>query len=217
MTPTKYHRQTPRTEENETEPEPEEDGAGVETASGPTMEDLVEGIVETRVGELRAELAEVERQLEEIDNFARISLNERKVKQNEAKLSEFSESLTGFAEKAFNNLNELENRIDTHALLLAAIVDSLDEEIDLAEVRRHRGGNLVMDATPAERLASAVEGAGDARPIDTVEGIGPTYAERLEDAGFGSTAALAGAEPGEIATAADVPEERAAEWIDRAR
>jgi len=214
MPPTEFHRQTPGSETDE--PEAKENGTGeVEDQTAPqTVEGIIEGMIESRLAELREDIEGLEREIETVEDFARISLNERKVKQNEAKLTEFSESLTAFAEKAFDHLNELESRLDTQALLLAAILESLDD-VDLSEVRRHRSERLVMAATHAERLASAID-AGDARSVEEVEGIGSTYADRLADAGIGSAAGLAAADPEEVAEAADVSESRASEWIERA-
>lgn len=218
MSPTKFHRQTPRTEDEE--PETEQNGArsleAQSTAPSPTVDDLIEEMVESSVADLRDDLETLERQIEAVDDFARISLNERKVKQNEARLSEFSESLTAFAETAFNNLNVLEERLDTQALLLAAIVESLDD-VDLAEVQRYQQDQRVMRSTPEERLAGAIAIAGETEPVEAVDGIGPTYADRLAAAGIESTAALAVADPEEVAAAADVSTERATEWTERVR
>lgn len=167
MSPTTYKRQTPHTEDDETESKAKEDGARElraeeeeEPSTSPTLEGIIEDMIESKAEGLREELDELERQIETVDDFARISLNERKVKQNEVRLSEFSDSLTAFAEKAFENLNELESRLDTQALLLAAILESLDD-VDLSDVRRHRSEQLVMDATPEERLASVIDRTDD--------------------------------------------------------
>lgn len=225
MSPSKYHRQTPGTQSETTDADTKENGAGeidaedgAETAVGresTTFEDIISEMIESETAELREELAALERDIEEVDNFARISLNERKVKQNEAKLSEFSESLTGFAERAFQHLNQLEERIDTQALLLAAILESLDD-VDLTRVQRHRHERLVMDATPEERLLAAVDEASGSGSVEDIDGIGATYAERLADAGIGSRAALGAADPAAVADVAGVSTDRAREWIDQA-
>lgn len=125
-----------------------------------TIEQLIDQMIQSHVADLEAELAEVERQVEEIDNFARISLNERKIKQSEANLVEFSDSLTNFAEKAFNNINALEERLDVQALLLAAVVEALNEEgidLDVEQVERYQQESVVTDMTPEERLERAIE------------------------------------------------------------
>ncbi|WP_254538204.1 hypothetical protein [Halomarina litorea] len=127
---------------------------------GSTFEQLVEEMIQSRIGELEREVEALERQLEEVDNFARISLNERKIKQAEGNLSEFSDSLTGFAEKAFDDINELEARMDSQALLLSAVLEGLSEEdidLDLSEVERYQQDQVVVNTTPEERLEAAVQ------------------------------------------------------------
>ncbi len=52
--------------------------------------------------------------------------------------------------------------------------------------------------------------------VDAVSGIGPTYTERLRDAGIETTADLAAADAATVADAAEVSESRAADWIDQA-
>lgn len=162
MSRARYTRQTPETED-ETAPATEDGSAEAaqpdETSTSGPMEQLVEDIVESRTAELREELETLEQQVEEIDRFARVSLNERKVKQNEAKISDVSDSLTAFAEEAFNNINVLEDRLDTHALVLAAIIDSLDQGIDLSQVQRYQENRMIEDVSPDERLADALEDA----------------------------------------------------------
>ena len=226
MPPAKFRRQTPDrenshpdgTRENGTKGSGTSGESEGETPAPPstegTVELLIEDIVESRTAGLREELEALRTQLESVEDFARISLNERKVKQNEAKLSEFSASLTAFAEKSFNNINALEDRLDRQALALAAVLESVDDDVDLSAVHRYENDRLVADRSPEERLQAAVGGRGE--PVDTVDGIGSTYADRLEGAGIGSTAELAGADPGTVAEATGASEERAATWIDRA-
>jgi TolA-binding protein len=168
MSPETY-RQTPdRTEETETETEAETDteaeteNNGAEGAQPPasSFEQLVEEMIQSRIGELEQEIRSLEEQLEEVDNFTRISLNERKVQRTESNLSEFSDSLTGFAEKAFGDINELEDRLDAQSMVLAAILEGLadsDVDLDLTEVERYQKDQVVMNASPEERLQSAVE------------------------------------------------------------
>jgi hypothetical protein len=159
----KFQRQTPQTRTNESTREQSENGtADVGEGDGTgTVERLIENIVESQTADLREQLEDLEKQIEDVDNFARISLNERKVKQNEVQLSEFSASLTSFAEKAFNNINTLEDRLDRQALVLSAILESLDDDdIDLSTVRRYENDRLVTDTSPNERLGAAISGDG---------------------------------------------------------
>ncbi len=53
--------------------------------------------------------------------------------------------------------------------------------------------------------------------LESIEGIGPTYAERLRGAGIDSVAALARADAASLADAADIPEGRLTPLIEQAR
>jgi len=138
----------------------EESESHVTDEPGQQMERLIGEMIQSRTAELQAELSTLGDQLEEVENFARIGLNEHKIKQNEVNLAEFSDSLTGFAEKAFNNINAIEDQLNTQSLLLAAILDALSEdgvELDLSEVAKYQEENVVVDASPEERLVDALE------------------------------------------------------------
>jgi len=50
--------------------------------------------------------------------------------------------------------------------------------------------------------------------VEVVDGIGPTYAERLRDAGIETVTDLAGSDAATVAEAAGVGEARAQEWLD---
>ncbi|SEL97138.1 class III poly(R)-hydroxyalkanoic acid synthase subunit PhaC [Haloferax larsenii] len=52
--------------------------------------------------------------------------------------------------------------------------------------------------------------------LESIDGVGPTYAERLADAGVPSVTALAAADPPEIADAIDVPVSRVTAWVKQA-
>jgi polyhydroxyalkanoate synthase len=55
---------------------------------------------------------------------------------------------------------------------------------------------------------------GGADDVETVDGIGPTYAERLREAGVETVDHLADYEGGELAEIADAPEARVEAWFD---
>jgi sugar-specific transcriptional regulator TrmB len=140
-----------------------EDGVTVDTGeqSEPTVDYQIEELIERRTSELEQRIEELDSELEEVENFARISLGERRLKQNEANLSEFSDSLTSFAERTFSKMNALESRLEVQTLLLASLVDALEEaddvEIDVSEVQRYQDDQLVMSASPEKRLQEAIE------------------------------------------------------------
>lgn len=141
-----------------------EDGVTAESGDGDesTVDYQIEELIERRTRALEAEIEELEAELEELDNFARISLAERRVKGNEANITEFSNSLTGFAERTFSKINAIESRLDAQTLLLAAVVEALSEsdvEIDLSEVASYGEDQLVMSASPEQRLEEAIDEA----------------------------------------------------------
>lgn len=141
------------------------DGVTAETDNGneSTVDYQIEELIERRTQALAEEIEELESELEDLDNFARISLAERRVKGNEANLAEFSNSLTGFAERTFSKLNTIESRLDAQTLLLAAVVEALadadDVEVDLSEVEKYGEEQLVVSASPEERLKEAIDEA----------------------------------------------------------
>lgn len=54
-------------------------------------------------------------------------------------------------------------------------------------------------------------------PVDTIDGIGPVFAQRLAAVGIDNIAALAEASPDRVAEAASVSGARARSWIEQAR
>ncbi|WP_122089042.1 hypothetical protein [Halalkalicoccus subterraneus] len=130
---------------------------------GTTVDYQIEELIERRTRALAEEIEELEGELEDLDNFARISLAERRVKGNEANLAEFSNSLTSFAERTFSKLNAIESRLDAQTLLLAAVVEALadtdDIEMDLSEVEKYGEEQLVVSASPEDRLKEAIDEA----------------------------------------------------------
>jgi len=60
------------------------------------------------------------------------------------------------------------------------------------------------------------EGGADA-DVEDLKGIGPTYGERLREAGYGTVDALAAADADTVADESGIAESRIEKWIDRAR
>jgi len=142
--------------------EPDRDGeaagdTGAETGSDGAIERQIESLIDERVAEIERDMEALEAELEELNNFARISLGERYSQRIEQNVSELSDSLTGFAERNFQKVNSVEGRVDEMSLVLAAVVEALDDadvDVDFSEVRRMQDAGVVEE-TPAERLAAA--------------------------------------------------------------
>lgn len=95
--------------------------------------------------------------------------------------------------------------------LLRDRIITVGADRDMEPPRFRTGGNRDMDSS------STVPSAAPPIPITDVTGIGPTYADRLREAGFGDAAALAAGDRDEIAAAASVSTDRAQQWIDEAK
>ncbi|MCT9096600.1 class III poly(R)-hydroxyalkanoic acid synthase subunit PhaC [Haloarchaeobius sp. HME9146] len=71
------------------------------------------------------------------------------------------------------------------------------------------------EATEDESVEIEVEGT-DEPDLEVIDGIGPSYAERLRKAGIESIAALAAADADELAAETDVNPQRVQDWIAQA-
>lgn len=81
---------------------------------------------------------------------------------------------------------------------------------------RSRGGREAPGGARAEGERERQPGEGGSevgQELEEIEGLGPTFRERLTEAGIRSKDDLAGADPEDVAEAADVSRERAEEWI----
>ena len=89
--------------------------------------------------------------------------------------------------------------------------------------RRRRGAvEITIDEPRTGERSTEDEGAsdepGDETPrveLESVEGIGSAYAERLREAGVEDAADLAAADPGTLATETGIGERRIRGWIER--
>lgn len=103
-------------------------------------------------------------------------------------------------------------------------VDGEEHVVRFEKDAEARVATAEVPAEVAEALAQQdgyeVEaGAPDAEelPLQTIKGIGPAYAEDLEDAGVDTLAALAEADAEAVAEEAGLDEEDVSEWIGRAK
>jgi len=93
--------------------------------------------------------------------------------------------------------------------------DEPDAESGAVEIELEGGDE--GEANEAEETETEPETAESSPDVqEAIDGVGPTYAERLRAAGFGTVAALADADPEPVAEAADVGVTRAEDWIDQA-
>jgi predicted flap endonuclease-1-like 5' DNA nuclease len=88
----------------------------------------------------------------------------------------------------------------------AAAEEDVDTETEAAEERE-----------PETAEEPTTEEATDSPSVNTVKGIGPAYADRLEEAGVHTVHDLATADAAELAEQISVSEKRVGRWIDRAK
>lgn len=102
---------------------------------------------------------------------------------------------------------------------------TVEREPSAESERAVKGVDAPSDAPRAPRSATAASSASDesgseeasSTSVQEIDGIGPTYAERLEAAGIRTVADLAGSDAGTVAEAAEAGESRAADWIEQAQ
>lgn len=73
----------------------------------------------------------------------------------------------------------------------------------------------IEDDSEPEVADDQPDAAGES--VDAIKGIGPTYSDRLSDAGIETIGDLADAEAAAVAEAAKTGETKAGSWIERAR
>jgi len=76
---------------------------------------------------------------------------------------------------------------------------------------------FISVATSREPVPPAFRAGPPPAQVDSIDGIGRVFAERLTGAGLGTVAALAQASPDLVAEAAGVSAARARTWIDLAQ
>jgi polyhydroxyalkanoate synthase len=91
-------------------------------------------------------------------------------------------------------------------------IDDADEETEEA-VESQEAATEDPEDVEGESTDGEAE-TDDAPAVDVVNGIGPTYADRLREAGIETVADLREAEAERVAEVAEVSESRAGEWIE---
>ena len=73
------------------------------------------------------------------------------------------------------------------------------------------------DDTPSAERDESTDTSEGGTPVDKIKGIGPTYADRLSDAGIETVDQLAEADAESLAAETDISETRLQNWIDQAK
>ncbi|WP_049998162.1 class III poly(R)-hydroxyalkanoic acid synthase subunit PhaC [Halococcus sediminicola] len=100
---------------------------------------------------------------------------------------------------------EERSQVDAEDIEIEDASDEADAAVDTQEP------TSTHDDT--EESTDAAEDDGD--DVEGVEGIGPTYADRLREAGIETIADLAAADVETLTDAAEIPESRAEEWLEQ--
>ena len=99
---------------------------------------------------------------------------------------------------------------------LAAVEDAAEIDIDIDHEAALEEG-VTPDEAAADVRAEDVDPAGtEGSDLEAVDGIGPTYAERLRDGGIVTVAELAAADVERVAELAGVGTSRAESWVGQA-
>ena len=123
-----------------------------------------------------------------------------------------------FQAEIWSASEEFETLADVDETAVEALADTGIETLaDLADARAETVAD-VADTTEqrAEEWVDAAV-AHEGEGVSDLEGVGETYTERLADAGIRTQAQLARTSAHEVAEAADVSEDQAVAWVQRAR
>ena len=99
---------------------------------------------------------------------------------------------------------------------LAKVVGLVGGAIAVIWAMRDRFISVATSREP-QPPAFRSESAPSSPPVQTIDGIGPVFAERLTQAGLRTVADLASASPDRVAEAASVSTARARNWIELAQ
>lgn len=154
--------------------------------------------------------------------------------QSAQNFDEFSQQLRDQLERAQEMQDELEDQFEQQSEQAEKMLEQQREqaekfqqqlEEEAKEMQRQierqgQQGQQAMQraqsgAQEGQQSEGQSEGASE-HQLELIDGLGPTFRERLSEAGISSIDDLAGADPDTIAEAADVSRERAEEWIDQA-
>ena len=116
--------------------------------------------LEGELGRIHGELNDLEDDLDELDDFAKITLRDRRISEHSDLIDALSDSFSGFAENTSERLGVLENRLEVNTMVLATIVEALEEtdaDLDFSDVEGYQEDHLVTTASADDRLAAAID------------------------------------------------------------
>ena len=119
----------------------------------------------------------------------------------EAQLERQNEQAGQLLERQAEQIEQLQEELAEQAIVLQ------DQLTDQFEDAQQSASEQAPDAEPEDALDQ----------LEAIEGIDADEAERLRAAGYETPEAVAGANPDELADAADVAQARAREWIEHAQ
>lgn len=99
---------------------------------------------------------------------------------------------------------------------LAKVIGFVAAAVAVVWAMRDRFISVATSREPEPPAFKAEPPPTQAATVDSLDGIGPVFAERLATAGLGTVDALAKASPDRVAEAAGVSAARARTWIDLA-
>ena len=92
-----------------------------------------------------------------------------------------------------------------------------EPDTDEPEAKAEEAEETEPESEAEEAEAETDEAEYSEDDLEDVKGIGPSYADRLREAGIETVADLADADAETLAAESDVPEGRLEEWIERAQ
>jgi len=104
----------------------------------------------------------------------------------------------------------------TESLVDEDASDDADRAAEPAEAAGTAAGGEEADDGDDDGDDDGEDAAAEPDDLTEIKGVGPAYAERLEDAGVTTFAGLAEADPEELAAATDLSPKRVGRWVDRA-
>lgn len=190
--------------------------------------DLTKRAVTPMVGVAPGDEGDAERRLDDVfeqledtqaDLFADLQEAAERGVDTSEDVTEWSvEFVEAIREAAQNVESDVEAEIEEIEADVEETADEIEGTVeDAAEAAADTAQDAAQDAADTVDDVAEKGGGEEAATVVDVQGIGKTYAARLEDADIETPGDLATTSAAEVAEAAGVSEERASEWIQQAQ